>query len=91
VTNAGGRTRVVDQAIDIGGGLKLGDFRQSFTDLKVDVAGIPIVVSRTYDSLDAGSTGDFGYGWHLDVGDAKLKCQRSRETGSPADLVHGFG
>jgi fibro-slime domain-containing protein/RHS repeat-associated protein len=80
--NTGGRSSTIDQAIDVEGNLKLGDFRQTFTDLTVNVSGIPIVVSRTYDSLDAGATGDFGYGWHLDVGDAKLKVNLAGNVGN---------
>ena len=29
---------------------------------------IPITVTRVYDTLDAGKSRDFGYGWHLELG-----------------------
>jgi hypothetical protein len=38
-----------------------GNFTVSFTDLEVPVAGMPIRVTRTYDSRDK-QPGDFGYG-----------------------------
>ncbi|MEM9419250.1 MAG: RHS repeat-associated core domain-containing protein [Planctomycetota bacterium] len=47
--------------------VKLGNFALSFTDLSVAVSGIPITVTRSYDTLDADTDGDFGYGWQLDV------------------------
>lgn len=46
------------------GDLKLGNFTVSFTDLTIPVAGIPIVITRSYDSLDT-DTGEFGAGWRL--------------------------
>jgi fibro-slime domain-containing protein/RHS repeat-associated protein len=80
--NTGGRSTTVTHLVEVEGALKMGDFRQTFTDLTVDVAGIPIQVTRTYDSLDANATGDFGYGWHLDVGDAKLKVDIPSDAGT---------
>src|SRR5205085_4632539 len=44
-------------------------------------AGIPITILRSYDSLEAGKNFDFGYGWRLGFGDAKLNV----------DLVPGQG
>ncbi len=46
------------------GELKLGNFTVSFTDLTIPVAGIPLVITRSYDSLDT-RTGEFGAGWRL--------------------------
>lgn len=48
----------------VAGDLKLGNFSVQFTDLSIPVAGIPITISRRYDSLDT-STGEFGAGWRL--------------------------
>jgi hypothetical protein len=52
----------VERELDVTGDLKLGNFRLSFTDLTIPVTGIPISLTRTYDSLTAGTTDDFGYG-----------------------------
>jgi YD repeat-containing protein len=59
--------------VNVAGDLKLGNFRLSFTDLTVPVAGIPISVTRTYDSLNANATDDFGYGWRMEFRDTDLK------------------
>nr|WP_269454730.1 PASTA domain-containing protein [Methylomonas koyamae] len=48
------------------GDLKLGNFRLDFTDLNVPLAGVPITITRRYDTLDL-SKGDFGAGWRLSV------------------------
>jgi YD repeat-containing protein len=53
--------------IDVDSDFKLGNFSLSFTDLEIPVAGIPITVTRTYDTLDANVSGDFGYGWNIDI------------------------
>jgi len=43
----------------------------------IPVAGIPITIGRTYDTLDANRAGDFGYGWSLDVLDTNLEVDLS--------------
>jgi YD repeat-containing protein len=72
-TDDGGNVATLERQVEVQGHLKLGNFSLSFTDLTVPVAGIPISVGRTYDTLQAGKSGDFGYGWRLDLGDVKLK------------------
>jgi hypothetical protein len=32
----------------------------------------PLTITRSYDSLNAGKSMDFGYGWRLGFGDTKL-------------------
>ena len=51
---------------EVAGDLKLGNFSLAFTDLTVPVLGVPISVTRTYDTLTAGHTADFGFGWRLE-------------------------
>ncbi len=46
------------------GELKLGEFTTSALDLSIPIAGVPINISRVYNSLDT-RTGDFGAGWTL--------------------------
>ncbi|MBY0586559.1 putative Ig domain-containing protein [bacterium] len=46
---------------------KVGNFSISFADMAAAVAGIPIVVRRTYDSMRIGRDKDFGRGWKLNV------------------------
>ncbi|MFB8796675.1 MAG: putative Ig domain-containing protein, partial [Microcoleus sp.] len=70
-TNGNGST--TERTVNVAGDLKLGNFRLSFTDLSVPVAGIPINVTRTYDSLNANASDDFGYGWRMEFRDTDLK------------------
>ena len=69
--------------INVLGKLKLGNLHLDFTDLTIPVAGIPITITRSYDTLNAQHQGDFGYGWTLGVGDFQLKV--SQPDGSLAD------
>ena len=72
---ANGTYRVVVQAIDaeervgraeriveVEGKLKLGNFTLTFVDLELPVSGMPITITRTYDTLRSQEQGDFGYG-----------------------------
>jgi hypothetical protein len=81
--DAGLNQSSVERTVNVSGNLKLGNFSLSFTDLEVPVAGVPITVTRSYDSLDADRQGDFGYGWKLDLSDTKVTIDRggSQETG----------
>ena len=72
-TDAGGNSTFIESVADVGGDLKLGNFQLSFTDLSVPVAGIPINVTRTYDSLIASTQDNFGYGWRLEFRDSNLR------------------
>jgi RHS repeat-associated protein len=71
-TNASGQTSVSTFSTAVTGELKVGVFTLSFTDLVVPVAGIPITISRTYDSRDK-RTGDFGVGWTLGMKNVRLE------------------
>jgi hypothetical protein len=66
-------TTTLDQHVSVSGHLKLGREQLSVTDLTIPVAGVPLTIMRSYDSLAAGVSSDFGYGWRLGYGDAKLK------------------
>ena len=68
-----GNVTTAERVIDVQGNLKLGNFKLSFTDLEIPVSGIPISVSRTYDSLNAGVRDDLGYGWRLEFRDTDLR------------------
>jgi hypothetical protein len=37
------------------------------TDFTVPLAGLPIQIGRSYDSLERHLSGDFGYGWKLEA------------------------
>ena len=72
-TDAGGNIAAVEQEIEVGGDLKLGNFTLGFTDLTVPVFGVPITVARTYDTLTAAQSADFGFGWRLEFRNMNLR------------------
>jgi RHS repeat-associated protein len=59
--------------INVVGENKPGRVAFDVTDFTVPVAGMPIVVGRTYDSLERGRSGDFGHGWNLSISSPKLE------------------
>lgn len=78
--DAGGNIVFVDEQVDITGNLKLGNFTLSFTDLEIPVSGIPISVTRTYDTLTAQTRDDFGFGWRLEFRDTDLRTSLGTDT-----------
>ncbi|HYG77635.1 MAG TPA: DUF6531 domain-containing protein, partial [Planctomycetota bacterium] len=52
--------------------MKVGNFSLAFNDCSVNVSGIPIQVTRTYDSRDK-RNGDFGVGWRVGIADVRLE------------------
>jgi RHS repeat-associated protein len=56
----------------IDGNMKVGQFTATFKDLELPLSGVPITVTRTYDSRNK-CPGDFGYGWTLDVDSLRLE------------------
>jgi YD repeat-containing protein len=79
-TDAGGNVVTLDTTVNVAGDLKIGNFTLSFTDLSIPVSGIPITVTRTYDSLNAGTTDDLGHGWRLEFRDADLRTSVPRTS-----------
>jgi len=70
----------VERTVVVEGHRKIGLFELSYTDLALPSAGIPVSVTRTYDSRDK-SLGDFGVGWRLSVQTLKLQTNRVLGTG----------
>jgi RHS repeat-associated protein len=53
--------------VTVVGNNKPGRVTATVTDLVVPATGLAINIQRTYDSLNAGTSGDFGYGWNLGI------------------------
>lgn len=70
--DANGQGTIRGILLQVEGSAKLGNFRLDFTDLVVPLAGIPIEITRVYDTLQANIVGDFGYGWSLGTRDARI-------------------
>ncbi|WP_051039776.1 putative Ig domain-containing protein [Synechococcus sp. PCC 7336] len=77
--DAGGNSISVDRTVNVAGDLKLGNFQLSFTDLEIPIAGIPITITRTYDTLTSNISDDFGFGWRLEFRDTNLQTSLGRD------------
>jgi RHS repeat-associated protein len=87
--DANGRASSVVENVIVEGDLKLGAFTVSFNDMQLDVGGVPLTITRTYDSRKKDQKGDFGYGWSLSYQNVKL--QRNRPLGEQWELYQpGF-
>ncbi len=73
VVDVNGRATSVVVPIEISRDRKIGQFRMNFTDIRVDASGMPLVLSRTYDSLKKDVMGDFGWGWSADSQDVSVR------------------
>ncbi len=73
VFDTGGNALVSVITVQVNGNLKVGNFSLGFNDLQVPVSGIPITVTRTYDSRDKRS-GDFGVGWRIGISSISVNC-----------------
>jgi RHS repeat-associated protein len=71
--NRNGRGWAEPLPVSVCGDAKLGNFRLEFTDLQVPLVGIPITITRVYDTLHAGKEGEFGYGWKLGLQDGDIR------------------
>lgn len=72
-TDFAGNTAAITREVSVSGDLKLGNFSLSYVDLTIPMAGMPITVTRTYDTLDSGSRDDFGFGWRMEFRDTDLR------------------
>jgi YD repeat-containing protein len=80
-----GKTNTAETHVEVVGNLKLGNFHLDVTDLTLPVAGIPVTVGRSYDTLWAGKSGDFGHGWRLTLGDTRLQVHYLPAAGLNGD------
>lgn len=84
--DAGGNWGTDETVLEVAGNLKLGNFTLSFTDLSIPVSGVPIVVARTYDTLNSGESRELGYGRRLELRDTDLRTSVVK-TGWEQDLI----
>jgi RHS repeat-associated protein len=71
---------VATRTVQLTGNRKIGLFSLTFDDLTIPMSGIPLTVSRTYDSRDK-AKGDFGVGWRLGLQTLRLRTNRVLGTG----------
>lgn len=84
VFDQGGNVSTAETVYQVDENMKVGNFTLTFTDLSIPMSGIPITVTRTYDSRDK-RMGDFGVGWRLDV--QTLICRANRVLGTGWQVV----
>jgi RHS repeat-associated protein len=66
-TTTGGNSEYSLLLLNVAGNYKPGRVTATVTDLVVPATGLAINIQRTYDSLNASTIGDFGYGWNLGI------------------------
>ncbi|AFY50369.1 RHS repeat-associated core domain protein [Nostoc sp. PCC 7524] len=81
----------VVELLDVKGDLKLGNFQISFADLELSVSGIPITLTRTYDTLTSNHKDDFGYGWRMEFRDADLRTSLPKDEFYEEYGIRGVG
>ncbi|MFZ6736088.1 hypothetical protein ACO0LG_29505, partial [Undibacterium sp. Ji42W] len=59
--------------LDVTRNLKIGQFSISFEDLNVQASGIPIRITRTYDTRRKSQALDFGQGWSVDYQNVQIR------------------
>src|SRR6185437_4513419 len=60
-----GNSQVSQIAVSVVGSNKPGRMTSTVSEFKVPLAGIPISITRTYDSLEKNQNEDFGDGWKI--------------------------
>lgn len=75
-----GKELVSQVTVTVAGENKPGRVTLSFTDLTVPLTGIPITIERQYDSLERNHSGDFGYGWSLDMSGPRLEVSPDNDV-----------
>jgi YD repeat-containing protein len=78
VHGGGGQTNVTTRFI-LNSPLKIGQFSFSEQDIVLPVNGIPITVTRTYNSLNPLSS-DFGYSWSFAINSMNVRLDETRQT-----------
>ncbi|MDX2218805.1 MAG: transglutaminase domain-containing protein [Burkholderiales bacterium] len=85
VVDVNGQVTTSKLTIEITGQLKVGQFSVSFLDMSVEAAGLPLQVTRTYDTRRKAESLDFGHGWTVDY--QNLKLQKNMTTGLGWNVV----
>ena len=89
VVDINGQQTTAVVPIEIARDLKLGQFRLSFSDIRADLQGLPLQLTRTYDSTRRSQSGDFGWGWSAAANDVSIR--KNRVLGLRWDVVaEGF-
>ncbi|HVJ61263.1 MAG TPA: putative Ig domain-containing protein, partial [Tahibacter sp.] len=72
-TDTGGRTTSASVVVRVTGEMKVGHYAITLEDINLPVAGIPIQVTRTYDTRRRAESLDFGHGWSVDYQNVRVR------------------
>jgi RHS repeat-associated protein len=86
---ANGETVSDSRVLRVTGDMKLGHFSIAFEEVSIPLAGIPVTVTRGYDTRRAHQSLDFGHGWTVDAG--AIRLQESRTPGFGWSLLQYGG
>ncbi|TDR22310.1 Ig-like domain-containing protein [Marinicella litoralis] len=87
-TDLSGQRSSVVHSVFLEGDLKLGHFSIAFEDMNIPVAGIPVTITRGYDTRDRNRDRAFGKGWS--IGFESVRVQESRIPGLAWYMETGF-
>jgi RHS repeat-associated protein len=74
--DAAGHRAIDVRVLRVTGDLKLGHYSITFEEVSIPVAGIPVAVTRTYDTRRRMDSLDFGYGWTVDANNVRVHESR---------------
>ncbi|MEM1411250.1 MAG: RHS repeat-associated core domain-containing protein [Pseudomonadota bacterium] len=80
VFDRGGNATTTEIVVQVEGNFKAGAFGLAYTDFDIELSGIPLTLTRAYDSLDR-SQGLFGHGWRLDIQSFRLRVSDDLDQG----------
>jgi RHS repeat-associated protein len=98
-TDTNGNSEYNLALVTVTGNCKPGRVTSTVTDLVVPAKGLAINIQRTYDTLNASTVGDFGYGWNLSTdvnlsvdpkGDVSFTLSGIRHTFYLTPTFNGF-
>lgn len=75
-TDAAGNQASAVRSVTVDGDMKLGHYSVTFEEASIPVAGVPIRVTRTYDTRRSGTSLDFGHGWTVDYNNVRVHESR---------------
>src|SRR5262249_26973133 len=70
--DAGGNVASATVVVRVTGDMKVGNYSITFEDADIPVAGIPVRVTRTYDTRRRDDALDFGQGWSVDYQNVRV-------------------
>ncbi|MEE0265034.1 MAG: RHS repeat-associated core domain-containing protein, partial [Acutalibacteraceae bacterium] len=60
---------------------KIGNYSVSYNDVSIPLYTLPFTVTRAYSSMARSESGDFGYGWNMEIADIKVDVSNSFSNG----------